>query len=57
MGRMDYYIAQNHETASKFIGQSSFAVKYSAGGRVEFLDFPGPIRFNGFEPFTCCERS
>jgi hypothetical protein len=31
MGHVDYYDPANHETASKFVGQESFAAKYSAG--------------------------
>jgi hypothetical protein len=44
---VNYYTVAHHETASKSVDQGSFAAKYSAGGRIEFLDFLWPIRFNG----------
>jgi hypothetical protein len=44
---VNYYSVTHHEAASKFVDQGSFAAKYSAGGRIEFLDFLWPIRFNG----------
>jgi hypothetical protein len=58
MGHADYYDPANHETASKFVGQKSFAAKYSAGRRWpgaglppnNFMDFLWPIRFNGSGP-------
>jgi hypothetical protein len=37
MGHANYYAAANHEAASKFVGQGSFASNYSAGSSLEPL--------------------
>src|ERR1700732_2307935 len=39
MGHASYYVAANHEAASKFIGQGNFSAKYSAGDLAEPLCF------------------
>jgi hypothetical protein len=39
IGHVSYYVAANHETASKFIGQGNFSAKYSAGDLAEPLCF------------------
>src|SRR5260370_37733007 len=54
MGHADYYSPANHETASQFVDQRSFAAKYLAGALADgsrskpnnFMDFFWPIRFN-----------
>jgi hypothetical protein len=39
MGHASYYVAANHEAASKFIGQGNLSAKYSAGDLAEPLCF------------------
>jgi hypothetical protein len=48
MRHVNYYVVVHHETASKFVGQRRFWIKYSAGeGRGGFptmIEFPKPVR-------------
>jgi hypothetical protein len=48
MRHTDYYVPDHHETASQFVGQRCFRIKYSAGeglgGFPTMIDLPKPIR-------------